>query len=490
TAAADARLSAGSNLKTRTVTAGTLAADAGGDLGFGTVQAASLMADAGGALGFDTIATTGPATLTAGGALTGTRLSAGSAALTAASMDLGTATVAEALTATSVVGEARFASLTAGSAGLTSAGALTVTAGDIGGALVASSAGDGRFDTLSAGSVTASSGAGLTLGSVTTSGDQDWTSAGDLGFGKLETTGTGGITVASTGGHVTGGTLTSAGVVRIGAAAAIDLDRVEAVGAVTAAAGGRLRAAALTSGETMNLTAGAGVAVGAVQARSLAATGAAIDIDRAVVDDRAAFLGDEIRVGTTRFLNPSTQRLTVTGRTGAPARQVTMRIDATRPQIDRLSLVTGSLGFSSDRFAIGSAYVVETLSMMTPTRTLLVDNLSAVPRPRGVDVQLYAPNQSIGIVHDGAVTTSSARRVDRQPGSPLDIMVSNVLSQGVAVVRGIGRSLSRSFGRSGGLGSSIIVGGGGAPGQSGTAPTGGTNLSAAVNLTDGAAETN
>ncbi|MCQ8784365.1 hypothetical protein, partial [Mangrovibrevibacter kandeliae] len=98
---------------------------------------------AGGALGFDRLTATGEATLTAGGALTGTTLSAGSAELRAASLDLGTATVTQALTATSTVGDARFASLKAGSAGLTAAGKLTVTSGTVDGVLTATSAGTG-----------------------------------------------------------------------------------------------------------------------------------------------------------------------------------------------------------------------------------------------------------------------------------------------------------------------------------------------------------
>ena len=402
-----------------------------GGFTFGTLNGSTVTLTASGSIsGTDLIADN--ASVTAGGAVAITETLVGSFSASAASGDIWLTLAADDI-ASSIVASA-------GSIAITARDGLTFGTLQAGQNVTVTAPGDLTGSTIVAGgTATLEAGTTLDVGTITSGGTQTISAPSGISFTQLTTTGISGdagdIGVTTSGGTIAGGSISSSGGVTLNAPlGSIDLvnstsaDNQTATtggaitfaaftstgGGITLAASGAITGTSVSAASQLNITAGLGGS-GAITIVNLSAFGASvasptgITIHTIEVDESVSLAAPVIDPTITQFPASSAPLVvSATGYQGTPAETITLDLETANPvMVSELSVVTATIHSTSSNLTIGNGYVADTLTLVTPSGTIVVDNESS--GPVGNVEQLYQPGGQFDLSLSGGAITTDAR---------------------------------------------------------------------------------
>ncbi|SEK85157.1 hypothetical protein SAMN04488032_107109 [Pacificibacter marinus] len=264
----------------------------------------------------------------------------------------------------------------------------------------------------------------LAVGSATSTGTQTMQALNDVTFTQITTTGAlptdqGDVTVTSTDGSITGGSIDAAGTVRLNAngisfatiIAGIDAilnsskdifgDLLEAANHIDLTAGS-------VAGGVVTYNGDIGIDVGRAKTMSFDATGD-LTLPDLEVSEKIVLRGGTITAGITQVPSgPNPLQMTLTGGRGTVGTSATVTVDAPAGiDIDDLFFVDTTFDTTAENVSIDNAYVPGSLLLTSPLQTLLFDNRT--PRPHyTANVQYFEPEYAFALDMEGYYSISDA----------------------------------------------------------------------------------
>lgn len=192
------------------------------------------------------------------------------------------------------------------------------------------------------------------------------------------------------------------------------------------AAGGDVGLTSASGIDASGFTAGGTATVDVVDTTAFTAIEAArfvgrsqggLSIERLVASE-ARFAADTVDVGVLRQAAGATTPLVVSlgGRDGDLATRVALQIDADDVRMPQLHAVDATIVTTAGSVRIADALIGRVFGLMTPVTTVLVDNVTFMPRS-GFDVQLSAPRRSFYLDQIGELTRTDAFVVSHAAGA-------------------------------------------------------------------------